>query len=92
MHVFLDAADIALDLAAPLESAATSFDDDHLLGLVAPTAAHQIASVHPHRRLIAHPASGAQDSEPRILFAEVGRWLGVDQVHGAGWLVLRIVG
>lgn len=84
-------AHLAFDLAAPVESAGAPLDEHHLLSLVAPAAAHQVAAVDADARLVALPPVGAEDPEFGILLAERRRRLHVDEVLRAGRLVLRIV-
>lgn len=91
VHILLNPAYVALDLATPLEGAAAPLDHNHLLGLVSAAAAHQVAPVQPDRALVAHPAGGAEDTQSRVLVAELRRRLRVDQVQRAGRLVLRVV-
>lgn len=84
-------AHLAFDLAAPVEGAGAPLDYRHLLRLVAPAAAHQVAAVDADARLVALPPVGAQDPEFRVLLAEGRRRLHVDEVLRPGRLVLRIV-
>lgn len=85
-------AHLAFDLAAPVKSTGAPLDILHLLSLVAPAAAHQVAAVDADARLVAEPPVGAEDPEFGILLAERRRRLHVDEVLQAGRLVLRIVG
>lgn len=84
-------APLALDLAAPVEGAGAPLDHRHLLRLVAPAAAHEVAAVDADARVVALPPVGAQDTEFGILLAEGRRRLHVDEILLPGRLVLRIV-
>lgn len=63
-------APLALDLAAPVEGAGAPLDHRHLLRLVAPAAAHEVAAVDADARVVALPPVSAQDAEFGILLAE----------------------
>lgn len=91
MHRLFRPAQLALDLAAPVEGAGAPLDHRDLLGLVAPAAAHQVAAVDADARVVALPAVGAEDPELRVLLAERRRRLHVDEVLLPGRLVLRVV-
>lgn len=91
MYYFFRPAHLALDLAAPVEGAGAPLVRHHLLRLVAPAAAHEVAAVDADAGVVADPAVGAQDPEFRVLLAERRRRLQVDQVLQPGRLVLRIV-
>lgn len=82
---------LTLDLAAPVEDAVAPLDHHHLLSLVAPSAAHQIAAVDAEAGVVALSSVGAQDTERGILLAETRRVVHVDEVFRPGRLVLRIV-
>lgn len=84
-------AELALDLAAPVEGAGAPLDYHHLLCLVAPAAAHQVAAVDADARVVALPSVSAQDPELWILFAERRRRLHIDEVLPPRRLMLRIV-
>lgn len=84
-------AQLALDLATPVEDAGAPLDHQHLLRLVASAAAHQIAAVDAEAGVVALSPVGAQDTERGILLAERRRLLQVDEVLRPGRLVLRIV-
>lgn len=84
-------AQLALDLAAPVESAGAPLDYRHLLCFVAPAAAHQVAAVDADARVVALPPVSAQDAEFGILLAERRRRLHVNEVLLPGRLVLRII-
>lgn len=84
-------AQLALNLAAPMEGACAPLDQRHLLSLVASAAAHQVATVDADARIVTLSSVGAQDAELRILLAERRRLLQVDEVFQPGRLVLRIV-
>lgn len=86
------AAELALDLAAPVEGAGAPFDDDHLLGAVSTAAAHEVASVDADAGLVALTTVRSLDAEARVALAEAWRRLQVDQVLGARRLVVRVVG
>ena len=84
-------ADLAADVAAPVEGAAAPLPHDVGLGLEAPAAAHQVAAVHPDGRGVALPPAGAVEADGRVVVAEVGRGLEVDEVPPA-WLLVVGVG
>lgn len=92
MYNFSRSANAALNLTTPVEHAVAPLDDDDLLARVAPTAAHEVAAVHPQRGVVALPAVGALDAELGVALAEGRRRLVVHQVLGARRLVLRVVG
>jgi len=52
-------AQLALDLATPVEGAGAPLDYRHLLSLVAPAAAHQVAAVDADARVVALPPVSA---------------------------------
>lgn len=91
MYRLFRPAQLALDLAAPVEGAGAPLDYGDLLSLVASAAAHQVAAVDADARVVALPAVSAQDAEFGILLAERRRWLHVDEILLPGWLMLRIV-
>lgn len=82
---------LALDLAAPVEDACAPLDHHHLLSLVAPAAAHQIAAVDAEAGVVALSSVGAEDAERGILLTERRRLFQVNEIFRPGWLVLRIV-
>lgn len=88
---FLNVTRLALDLAAPVESACAPFDHDHFLRPIASAAAHQVAAVDADRGVVALAAVRALDAQPRVLQTEAGRRFKVDEVLATGRLVLRIV-
>lgn len=91
MYRFFRLAQLALDLAAPVEGAGAPLDYRHLLSLVAPAAAHQVASVDANARVVALPPVSAQDAEFGILLAERRRRLHIDEILLSRWLMFRIV-
>lgn len=84
-------AHLTLDLAAPVEGTGAPLDHRHLLSLVAPAAAHQIAAVDADAGVVALPSMRTQNTKFRILLAERRRRFHVDEVLAPGRLVLRIV-
>lgn len=91
MYRLFRPAQLALDLAAPVEGAGAPLDYRHLLCLVAPAAAHQVAAVDADARVVALPPVSAQDAEFGILLAERRRRLHIDEVLLPRRLVFRIV-
>lgn len=91
MYRLFRPAQLALDLAAPVESAGAPLDYRHLLSLVAPAAAHQVAAIDADARVVALPPVSAQDAEFRILLAERRRRLHIDEILLPGRFMLRIV-
>lgn len=91
MYRFFRLAQLALDLAAPVEGAGAPLDYRHLLSLVTPAAAHQVASVDANARVVALPPVSAQDAEFGILLAERRRRLHIDEILLPRWLMFRIV-
>lgn len=81
----------ALDLATPQESTVASFGHHSLVGLVAASAAHQVAAVHSDGRLVASPTRRAQYSQTGVGLAESWGRLQVHQVLGAWRLQLGVV-
>ncbi len=77
-------ADVARDLAAPVEDAVAALPRDVLFGDVAPPAAQQVTPVHPDGRRVAFA--------PFSVAAEVGRVLVVHEVVPVGRLVVRVDG
>lgn len=75
MYRLFRLAQLALNLAAPMEGACAPLDQRHLLSLVAPAAAHQVTTVDADAGIVALPSVGAQDAEFRILLAERRRRL-----------------
>lgn len=84
-------AQLALDLAAPVEGAGAPLDYRHLLSLVTSAAAHEVAAVDADARVVALPPVGAEDAEFRVLLTERRRRLHVDEILLPGRLVLRVV-
>ena len=91
MYSFSAFAQLALDLATPLKDAVTPLDDDDLLGLVASTAAHEVATVDSYARVVAFPPVRAENAQLGILLAKRWGWLQVHQILGPRGFVLRIV-
>lgn len=91
MYRLFRPAQLALDLATPVEGAGAPLDHRYFLGLVAPAAAHQVASVDADAGVVALAAVGAEYTELGILLAERRRRLQVDEVPLPGWLVLRMI-
>ena len=74
-----------------MESARAPLDYRHLLSLVTPTAAHQVATINADARVVTLSPVSTQDAEFGILLAEWRRRLHVDQILLPGRLMLRIV-
>lgn len=91
MHDLLRPADVALDLAAPVKRAIAPLHHDQLVGPMSASAAHDVATVHPERRVVADPTMRALDAELRVPLAEPRRRLPVDQILRAWRFVLRVV-
>lgn len=88
-RVLLDGlhADVALDLAAPVEFAVATLLHDDLARVVAPAAAHDRAVVQPRRVLAAHAAVRARPLELLVVAAPIGTLVQVDQVHGRRYFI-----
>jgi hypothetical protein len=82
---------LALDLAAPVEGACATLDDDDLLCPVPSAAAHQIAAIYTNRCVVALTAVGALDTKAGVSLTETGRRFQVDEIFGARWLVVGVV-
>lgn len=81
MHLHHLAALFALNIAAPVEFAAASVHHLHLLRVEAAPAAHELAAVDGFRGLVAEAAHRSQHARrPRVVLAEVGTRVQVDQV------------
>lgn len=91
MHHLLRPAYVALHLAAPVEHAVAPLDHHHLLAPVAPSAAHQLATLDALRGVVALPAVGALYAQLGVALAEGRRGLVVDEVPDVGRLVLGVV-
>lgn len=91
MYRLFRSAQLTFDLAAPVEGAGTPLDYRHLLSLVAPAAAHQVAAVDADARFVALSPVGAQDTEFGILLAERRRRFQVDEILLSRRLVVRII-
>lgn len=81
----------ALDLATPQESAVAPLGHQRLVGLVATSAAHQVAPVQSQRRLVARATVRSQYAQSGVGVAEPGRWFQVHQVLDAGRLQIGVV-
>lgn len=79
------------DFAAPVEGAGAPLDHRHLLRPVAPSAAHQVASVDAYRRVVALAAVRSENSQAQIFLAKSGGLLEVHQVLGRWRLVIGVV-
>jgi len=75
-------AGLALDVAAPVEFALAAFLDRRFVGVVTPTAAHQVASVHSGGCPVARPPVGSEGSDGFIVEAIVGRFVEINQIVG----------
>lgn len=75
-----------------MERTVTSFRDDHLLRTVPPTAAHYVAPVHPHGRVIAQPPVRPQNAQFGVPLAETGRHLVIDEILNTWRFVFGIEG
>lgn len=67
---FLRSTRLTLDFAAPVKQASAPLHHGHLLRPIAPSAAHQIASVDAQRRVIALSSVRAENAESRVLLAK----------------------
>lgn len=74
-----------------MEGAGAPLDYRHLLSLVAPAAAHQVASVNADARVVALPPVSAQNTKFGILLAERRGRLHIDEILLPRRLVFRIV-
>lgn len=90
VYRFFCLAQLALDLATPVEDTGAPLDHIHFLSLVAPAAAHQIAAVNAEAGFVALSPVGAEDTQGGTLDAEIRRRLHVDEVLRPGRFVLRI--
>lgn len=91
MHLHHLAALFALDVAAPVEFAAAPVHHLHLLRVEAAPAAHELAAVDGLRGLVAEAAHRSQHPRrPRVVLAEVGARVQVDQVLVRVRLELRV--
>lgn len=80
-------AGVALDEAAPVELAVALPDPRVVVRVVAPAAAHHVASVRVSGSAVAQPAPRPRASRDRVLLAVVRRALQVHQVRVRGLLV-----
>lgn len=81
MHLYHLAALFAFDVAAPVEFAAAPVYHLHLLRVEAAPAAHELAAVDGFRGLVAVAAHRSQHAwRPRVMLAEVGARVQIDQV------------
>lgn len=83
---------LALDFATPVKGAIASLDDDDLLSAVAPTAAHEVAPVHPDAGVVALPTVRPHDSEFGISLAEWRRRFQINEILCSRRFVLGVVG
>ena len=80
MHRDLPDAFFALDLAAPVESAAAVFGDRGRDLPAASAAAEQVAAAHARRRLVAEAPVCSQGAQLLCALAKVGTLFGVDEI------------
>ena len=74
-----------------MECTRTALNDHHLLCFVAATTAHQIATIHPDRCIVALTTVRSLYAQAQILLAEARRLFQIDNVLGTRCLVLGIV-
>lgn len=82
----------AADVTAPVEGAVATFGHGLCPRLKPAAAAEQLASVQARRGAVARPSGCSQSSGFSAVGAEVWRFLEIDQVHGGGGLVSRVLG
>ena len=76
----------ALDVAAPVELTLALVSSENATGVVAPTAAHDVAAVRAHGGGVAGASGGAETSGRRIRITVIRRRLEIDQI-GLGLLL-----
>ena len=75
-----------------MECTRTAFHHLHHLCLIAPTTTHQIAAIHSYRSVIALTIMCTLNAQTHVLLTKTGRLLQIDNILGAGSLVIGIVG
>jgi hypothetical protein len=90
MNGLLRSANVALHLTAPMERTVAPLEIHDLLGAVPPSAAHDVATVHPHGGVVAEAAVRALYAQLGVLLAEAGRHLVIHQILNSGGFVLGV--
>lgn len=82
----------AADMAAPVEGAVATLGHALCPGLIPTTAAQQLTPIQARGCAVARPCRRAHGAGLAVVRAEVWGFLKINQVHGGGWLVGRVLG
>lgn len=91
VHGLLCPTEAAFHFATPVEhTLAPLYNRSHVCP-VSSTAAHQITTVHPYRRVVALTTVRARNSELRVPIAEFWRRLVINQILSTRWFMIGVV-